>query len=75
LTKKSQPQIITKKKSRFAFFSDVVGELRKVTWPSRRDTVRLTIMVIAVCVVVGLFLGALDYGFAELVAKVLLGGG
>ncbi len=75
MTKKSQPQIITKKRSRFAFFGDVIGELRKVTWPSRRDTVRLTIMVIIVCGVVGLFLGALDYGFAELVAKVLLGGG
>ena len=35
---------------------------------------RLTIMVIVVCFVVGLFLGALDYGFAELVAKVFLGG-
>jgi len=74
LTKKSQPQIITKKRSRFIFFGDVIGELRKVTWPSRRDTVRLTIMVIIVCGVVGLFLGALDYGFAELVARVLLGG-
>ena len=72
MTKKSQPQIITKKRARFAFFGDVVGELRKVTWPSRRDTVRLTIMVIVVCVVVGLFLGALDLGFAELVAKVFL---
>lgn len=72
MTKKSQPQIVTKKRPRFAFFGDVVGELRKVTWPSRRDTVRLTIMVIVVCVVAGLFLGALDYGFAELVAKVFL---
>jgi len=75
LTKKSQPQIIAKKRSRFAFIGDIIGELRKVTWPSRRDTIRLTIMVLIVCVAVGLFLGALDYGFAELVAKVLLGGG
>jgi len=74
LTKKSQPQIVAKKRSRFAFIGEIVGELRKVTWPSRRDTVRLTIMVIIVCVLVGLFLGALDYGFSELVAKVLLGG-
>jgi preprotein translocase subunit SecE len=75
LTKKSQPQIIAKKRSRFAFIGDIVGELKKVTWPSRRDTVRLTIMVIIVCVAVGLFLGALDYGFSELVAKLLLGKG
>jgi len=36
---------------------------------------RLTVMVLAVCVVVGLLLGAIDYGFSELVAKVFLGGG
>ncbi len=75
MTKKSQPQIIAKKRSRFAFIGDIIGELKKVTWPSRRDTVRLTIMVIIVCVAVGLFLGALDYGFSELVAKLLLGRG
>ena len=75
MTKKSQPQIVAKKRSRFAFIGEIISELRKVTWPSRRDTVRLTIMVIIVCGLVGLFLGALDYGFSELVAKVLLGGG
>ncbi|MBM3142977.1 MAG: preprotein translocase subunit SecE [Chloroflexi bacterium] len=67
--------MIAKKRSRFAFIGDIIGELKKVTWPSRRDTVRLTIMVIIVCVAVGLFLGALDYGFSELVAKLLLGRG
>jgi len=76
LTKKSQPQIIKpKKRSRFAFFGDVIGELRKVVWPSRQETLRLTAMVLGVCIAMGLLLGALDYGFAELVAKVLLGGG
>jgi preprotein translocase subunit SecE len=75
LTKKLQPQIVTKKRSRFAFITDIIGELRKVTWPSRRDTVRLTIMVLIVCIVVGIFLGALDYGFSELVAKLFLSKG
>jgi preprotein translocase subunit SecE len=32
-------------------------------------------MVIIVCFAVGIFLGALDLGFSELVAKVLLRGG
>jgi preprotein translocase subunit SecE len=75
LANKSQSQIGAKKRSRFAFFGDIIAELRKVTWPSRRDTVRLTIMVIIVCAAVGLFLGALDYGFSELVSKLILGGG
>jgi preprotein translocase subunit SecE len=74
LAKKSQPQIVAKKRSRFAFVGDIIGELRKVTWPSRRDTLRLTVIVILLCGAVGLFLGALDYGFAKLVARLLLGG-
>jgi preprotein translocase subunit SecE len=63
------------KRSRFAFISNIIGELRKVVWPTRRETIRLTAMVLAVCVVVGLLLGSIDYGFAELVAKVFLRGG
>lgn len=63
------------KRSRFAFIGDIIGELRKVVWPTRREIVRLTAMVLAVCVSVGLILGAIDYGFAELVAKVFLSGG
>ncbi len=74
--KKVQPQTVKpKKRSRFAYISDIVGELRKVVWPSRRETLRLTVMVIGLCVAVGLILGVLDYGFAELVTKVFLGGG
>lgn len=74
--KKAQPQALkSKKRSRFAFVGDIIGELRKVVWPSRRETFRLTVMVIGLCVAVGLILGLLDYGFAELVTRVLLGGG
>ncbi len=74
--KKVQPQTVKpKKRSRFAYIGDIVGELRKVVWPSRRETLRLTVMVIGLCVAVGLILGILDYGFAELVTKVFLGGG
>ena len=76
MPKKIQSQILKpKKRSRFAAVRDTIDELRKVVWPTRREAFRLTLMVLAVCFVVGLFLGALDYGFAELVAKVFLGGG
>ena len=70
----SQSQALKSKWFHFAFARDIIDELKKVTWPTRRETTRLTIMVIIVCAVVGIFLGALDLGFAELVAKVFLGG-
>jgi preprotein translocase subunit SecE len=72
--KKPQAQAAQPKKRRFTFFSDIIGELRKVVWPTRQETIRLTLIVIGLCVVMGIVLGAVDYGFSELVAKVLLGG-
>jgi len=63
-----------KTKSRFALFKDIYDELKKVTWPTRREGLRLTVMVIIVCIVLGIFLGAIDLGFSELVKKVFLGG-
>ena len=76
LAKAKKPQVQTgqPKKRRFTFFSDIIGELRKVVWPTRQETIRLTLIVLGLCVVMGVLLGAVDYGFSELVAKVLLGG-
>ena len=72
--KKPQASGTPPKKRRFTFFSDIVGELKKVVWPTRQETMRLTLIVIGLCVVMGLILGAVDYGFSTLIAKVLLGG-
>ena len=72
--KKPQASGAQPKKRRFTFFSDIIGELKKVVWPTRQETMRLTLIVIGLCVVMGLILGAVDYGFSELVAKVFLGG-
>ena len=53
------------------FFGEVIGELRRVTWPTREETMRLSMMVIAVAVTVGLFLGIIDIGFARLFDVIL----
>jgi preprotein translocase subunit SecE len=45
--------------------------LRRVTWPSREEAMRLTLMVIAVSAVIGLFLGLIDMGFARLLNVIL----
>lgn len=42
------------------FLSEVVSELKKVTWPTREDTIKLTVVVIAISILVGLFIGGLD---------------
>jgi len=60
------------KKSRFSFFVEVVAELRKAHWPTRQEAVRLSVLVLAVSIVVGLILGGLDLAFTQLF--LLLGG-
>ena len=44
-----------------------------MTWPSREEAVRLTIMVLVVSAVVGLFLGSVDYVFNFLMTEFILG--
>jgi preprotein translocase subunit SecE len=48
------------------FLRETRDELKKVTWPTRQEVVRLTMVVIVVSLVVGLFLGALDFSFTKL---------
>ena len=52
-------------------FGDVVSELRRVTWPTREETTRLTIMVIAVAAVIGTFLGLIDLAFTRIMSFIL----
>ena len=52
---------------------DVASELRRVTWPTRQETMRLTMMVIAVSVVIGTFLGLVDLAFTRLFEGVIFG--
>ncbi len=47
------------------FFGEVVSELRKVTWPTRQETTRLTILVLVVSIAIGIFLGFIDIVFGR----------
>jgi len=43
------------------YFAETSGELRKVSWPTWPEARQLTILVILVMIVVGLFLGVVDW--------------
>ena len=53
------------------FFREVKVELKKVTWPTRKQTTGTTIVVIIFVFVVAAFLGLFDYGLSKLVQVVL----
>ena len=52
----------------FRFFGEVFSELRKVSWPTRQEATRLTLMVIMLSATIGLFLGLIDMLFARILA-------
>jgi preprotein translocase subunit SecE len=49
------------------FFKEVKSELLKVVWPTKDEVIKLTTIVIAVSLAVGLYIGGLDI----LMAKVM----
>jgi len=66
---------VTKKSSsRFRFIGDIIAELKKVIWLSRREAAYLTALVLIIAVSVGAILGALDYGFSFIVDGLFIGG-
>ena len=62
------------KRSRLRLFGEIIAELKKVVWLTRREAAYLTFLVLVVAVVVGLILGAIDYVFAFIVNEFFLGG-
>jgi preprotein translocase subunit SecE len=51
------------------FVREVRGELRKVAWPSRQETIRYTIIVLVAVVVLTALIAGLDWVFSEFVFK------
>ncbi len=53
------------------FFQEAYAELKKVTWPTKQETTRLTGFVIGVSLGVGLFVMLFDLVFAQLLTVLL----
>lgn len=50
------------------YLSEVRLELAKVIWPKRNEVIKLTLIVLAISVIVGLYVGALDFVFTKLLS-------
>jgi preprotein translocase subunit SecE len=66
--------VIKKGRQRLKIFSEIISELKKVVWLTRREALYLTLLVILLSVSIGIILGAFDYGFARLAQLVFAGG-
>ena len=45
------------------YFYEAKEELEKVVWPTRRETIISTLIVVGVSLGTAIMLGAIDYGF------------
>ncbi|MCD7836579.1 MAG: preprotein translocase subunit SecE [Lachnospiraceae bacterium] len=49
------------KKKRPGFFAGVKAEFNKISWPDRQSTLKQSVAVVAISVVVGVIIAVLDY--------------
>ncbi len=53
------------------YLRQVGREMQKVSWPDKSQTIEMTILVIGVTIIIGAYIGALDYFFQELMSFVV----
>lgn len=53
------------------FLRETYDELKQVVWPTRKEVLRLTIIVITLSVMVGLYIGGIDFVFTKLTELLL----
>jgi len=65
---------MTEEKKKGGFISGIVAELKKVTWLSWGEALRLTGMVLVIAILIGGILGGVDYLFSFLVKVLFVSG-
>lgn len=53
------------------FVQETISELQKVVWPTRAEVIRLTVVVVIISLVVGLYIGGLDYVLVKAVEYIV----
>ncbi|OGH42713.1 MAG: preprotein translocase subunit SecE [Candidatus Levybacteria bacterium RIFCSPLOWO2_01_FULL_42_15] len=48
------------------FLREVKEELKKVVWPTQQEIVRMTILVLMISIIVGVFIGGIDFVFVKI---------
>jgi len=51
------------------FFKEVYVEAKKIDWPSRDETIRYTLIVITISILVAAYLGSLDFIFMKILGR------
>ena len=72
VTRKQQPNFFERAVAGIRrFIAETVGELRKVSWPTRKEATYLTVIVLVVTGIMSVILGAFDWVFSKLFEFIL----
>ena len=47
------------------YLKDTMAELKHVSWPTNKQTVVYTVLVVVISIIVGLYIGAFDFVFSR----------
>jgi preprotein translocase subunit SecE len=61
----------TMKDKIIAFFTDIVKEMAKVTWPKKAELRESTLVVIVVCIIIAGFIYAVDTAVSQILKFIL----
>ncbi|HEX7409855.1 MAG TPA: preprotein translocase subunit SecE [Candidatus Binatia bacterium] len=53
------------------FLNEVWSELKKVHWPTRKETYAATLVVVIITIILAVFLGVVDYAVSHVVRAIL----
>lgn len=53
------------------YFKATLMELKQVSWPTRRQSVMYTALVILISAIVALYVGAFDYAFSQIISALI----
>lgn len=54
------------------YLKEVKLEIKKVNWPTKKETIRYTLIVVGVVIVVSIFLGGFDFLFTTFLNKFII---
>ena len=70
-SQKNDKPVVKKPNKIQKWWRETVGELRKVTWPTKEEALKMTKIVIVVVLATAIFLGVVDFIFSRLVGLLL----
>lgn len=55
-----------------SYINELRQEFKRINWPSRGETIKMSVVVVVISLLVAVFLGALDFAFVTILEKIVV---